>query len=459
MKGFLVAAPSSGAGKTTVSAGLIAALRQRGLRVQPFKCGPDFIDTAHHTRLAGRASHNLDTWMLPPEANRKIFAAACHDADVALVEGMMGLFDGIGGEGEEGSSAEIAKLLSLPVVLVLDASAAARSLAAVVHGFQSFDPKVKIVCVVLNRVANAGHAELIAQALRKHDRNLLVGWLPHDGQIEIRERYLGLQTAEEGSWSGERLERLASLVEAHLPLDGLLERCQLQRPSWEAPSARAMEDRPIRIGIARDHAFSFYYEAGLDELRRRGAELVEFSPLSGARLPGNLDALYFGGGYPELYADVLSSNEGLRAELREFAAAGKLIYGECGGLMFLGREVITRDGKRWPMAGLLPLSIQMTDSLVHFGYVDVHFQESGIAPANTRLRGHSFHCSRIVDEGEVRKTTEVHYSLSGLKRREGFASGNVFASYIHLHFAAHPGFAAHFLSLARAASRECEVNR
>lgn len=459
MIGFVIAAPGSGAGKTTVSAGLMAALRRRGKRVQAFKCGPDFIDTAHHTKLCGRPSHNLDTWMLSSEVNRNIFAAACQDADVAVVEGMMGLFDGVGGRGEEGSTAEIAKLLSLPVVLVLDAWSAARSIAAVVHGFQTFDPQIRIAGVILNRVANAGHAELIIDALKVHDRDLIVGWLPHEKQIQLRERYLGLQTAEEFSWGREQLDLLAALVESHIPVDELMKRCIVARPSPPAQSSRIESEHSVRIGIARDRAFSFYYEAGLNQLREMGAELVDFSPLESSRLPDNLQAVYFGGGYPELYAEQLSNNRSLLADLKEFAGAGKLVYGECGGLMFLSREMITREGKRWPMAGLLPVSVQMTEHLVHFGYADVRFVKRGIAPENSRLRGHSFHCSEIVSEGEVEKTTEVHYSLSRKTEREGFASRNVFGSYIHLHFAADPSFAAHFMSLARTGLQECEVSR
>ncbi len=433
MKGFVIAGPASGVGKTTVTAALIAALKRRGLRVQAFKCGPDFIDPGHHARVSGRPSHNLDTWMLPAEVNQRIFASACRDADIAVVEGMMGLFDGVRGTSEQGSSAEISKLLGLPVVLVVDASSAARSVAALVHGFQSFDPQIRIAGIILNRVAT------------------------NEEQIKLKERYLGLQTAQERSWSGDQIELLASLVEQNVPLDELLAACAIQLPASSSWPATAIK-KPVRIGIARDRAFCFYYEAGLDELRRRGAELVEFSPLESSHLPANVDALYFGGGYPELYAEVLSNNPGLLSGLREFAAAGKLIYGECGGLIFLSRELITRDGSRWPMAGLLPLSIEMTDRLVHFGYVDVHFEKDSVAPEGIRLRGHSFHCSRITGDESIDKKTTVHYSLSGEKQREGFVVGNTFGSYIHLHFAGHPAFADHFVSLARSARRQQEVN-
>jgi cobyrinic acid a,c-diamide synthase len=458
MKGFVIAAPNSGAGKTTVCAALMAALKKRGLRVQPFKCGPDFIDPGHHRNICGRPSHNLDTRMLSAETNQAIFASACYDADVAVVEGMMGLFDGVRGTGEEGSSAEIAKLLGIPVVLVVDASAAARSVAALVKGFQTFDPKIRIVGIILNRVAGTGHAQLLIDALSALDPELQVGWMPYRREIQLKERHLGLQTAQEHSWTTEEIALLASLVEAHVPLERLLGTSSIKLCSAARPVVSPPLERRVRIGIARDRAFCFYYEAGLDELRRHGAEFVQFSPLTDAHLPPKLDALYFGGGYPEFYAEPLSNNTSLLADLREFAGAGKLVYGECGGLIFLGRELLTLDGKSWPMAQLLPLSIQMTERLIHFGYADVEFLEESLAPQNTCLRGHSFHCSRIASVGDAKTTTLVRYSLSGTEQREGFIAGNVFGSYIHLHFAADPSFAARFVSLARTASKPMEVH-
>jgi cobyrinic acid a,c-diamide synthase len=459
MKGILVSAPGSGAGKTTVAAALMAALRRRGLVVQPFKCGPDFIDPGHHALICRRPSHNIDTWMLPGQLNRQIFTSACRDADFVVVEGMMGLFDGVRGSGEEGSSAEIAKLLNLPVLLVVDASSSARSVAALVHGFRTFDSQIRIVGVILNRVAGETHAQMLKDALRETNPNLWVGWLPHENELHLNERYLGLQTASERSWTGEALDLMASLVERHCPLDRLFEACETALPPGSDKPRVASADGRTRIGVARDLAFCFYYEAGLEELRRQGAEIVEFSPLNDPGLPADLDALYFGGGYPELYAEVLSNRKRLLSDLHEFAQQGKPIYGECGGLMFLSRELITTDGARWPMAGLLPLSIQMTDSLVHFGYAEVEFIADGMAEKGARIRGHSFHCSKILDEGEVAKTAVVHYSLSNKSEREGFAVGNVFGSYVHLHFAADPALARRFVALGRSARDRSKVEQ
>jgi len=316
-----------------------------------------------------------------------------------------------------------------------------------VHGFKSFDSRTRMVSVVLNRVSGEAHAEMIISALHEVDPDLIVGWFPQQKELRLNERYLGLQTADERSWSSDVLDLMASLVERHLPLDRLLEVCQVALPE-NAGALPAVPEVRARIGVARDRAFCFYYQAGLDELRRQGAEIVDFSPLAGAGLPQDLDAIYFGGGYPELYAETLSSNKKLLSDMREFARAGKPIYGECGGLIFLARQCTATDGVTWPMANLLPVSIGMTNSLVHFGYAEIEFTENGLAAAGTRLRGHSFHCSKVIGEDGVRKTAIVHYSLSRQSEHEGFVAGNVFGSYVHLHFAAGPELAARFVALA-----------
>jgi cobyrinic acid a,c-diamide synthase len=394
--------------------------------------------------------------MLPVEVNQRIFVSACRGADFAVVEGMMGLFDGVRGSSEQGSSAEIAKLFGLPVLLVVDASSSARSVAALVHGFRNFDPGTRVAGVVLNRVAGVAHAEILTDALRQSDPQLWVGWLPHEKELQLGERYLGLHTSEEGSWTADGLDLMATLLEQHCPIERLLEMCQITLPEGKEEQS-AVHRPPVRIGVARDRAFCFYYQAGLDELRRQGAELVEFSPLTSAHLPAGLDALYFGGGYPELYAETLSNQRTLISDLRQFANAGKPVYGECGGLIFLGRDLITQDETKRSMAGLLPLSIQMTERLVHFGYAEVEFLEDGLARKGTVLRGHSFHCSKINAAGDVAKTAVVHYSLSKQSELEEFAVGNVFGSYVHLNFAADTSLAARFVSLALAAREKHKV--
>ena len=395
MKAILVAGTTSGVGKTTVALAIIVALRSRELTVQPFKCGPDFIDGGHLAVAAGRPAHNLDTWILNAETNRAIFVKASAGCEVAVVEGMMGLFDGETGSSEEGSTAEIAKLLDLPVVLVLDAGTSARSIAAVVRGFETFDLGLRFAGIVLNRVAGDAHFRLLESAIRQASEVPVVGWLPVEADAAIPERHLGLHTAAEGTSAGiSALLRLGN----RLGIDELLN-VTTYAPRPETVSATSTEPNYewIRVGVARDRAFSFYYEDNLDLLREMGAEIVQFSPITDPALPKNLDALYFGGGYPELYAALLSGNDRMLQDIRDFAKTNKPIYAECGGLMYLAEELITIEEGTYPMAGVLPIAIEMTKSLVHFGYADVEFaQDCLLGEKGTTVRGHSFHCSRIV---------------------------------------------------------------
>lgn len=452
MIAFLIAGTGSGVGKTTAALALMAAFRHRGFTVQPFKCGPDFLDTGHHTALCGRASRNLDTWILDPACVQTIFRTACGDADVAIVEGMMGLFDGVSGCGEQGSSAEIAKLLGLPVVLVLDASKSARSIAAMVKGFETFDPGLRIAGVLLNGVAGENHYRILESAIRSSCAAPVLGWLPKDPGIAIAERHLGLHGAAEQIDPSERLRTFATFAEAHLVLDRFMQySCMLEDASFEQQPGTGEPRQKIRVGVARDKAFSFYYEDNFDILRDFGAELVEFSPLSGD-LPPDLDALYLGGGYPELHAQTLSENRKLLAAIKDFAASGKPVYAECGGMMLLAETLTTTAGQSFPMVGALPLSVQMTSKLVHFGYVDVEIMEDCLLGAKgTTMRGHSFHCSQATVTGTIRMAYHVRYSLSGREESEGYGRDRVLASYIHLHFRSNPSLAQAFLAQAQEA--------
>ncbi len=448
-KAFVVAGPASGVGKTTVTLSLMAALRRRGLTVQPFKCGPDFIDGGHHSRVCGRASRNLDGWMLSAEANRQIFRRAAAGAAVCVAEGVMGLFDGADGKSEAGSTAEIAKWLVLPVVLVVDASSMARSAAALVHGFETFDPAVRVVGVIFNRVGGAAHYQLLKDAVAANTKSVPLGYLPGDERIRIPERYLGLFTAGEGLVSESMLSLLGELAEESIDLDKLLESATvraLPREALSQDTPPAATIHSIRLGVARDKAFCFYYQDNLDALREAGAEIVEFSPLHDPKLPAALDALYFGGGYPELFASQLSENGQMLASIKRRAQEGLPIYAECGGLMYLAREIVTKDGVSFPMARVLPLRVQMTDRLVNFGYAEVSFtSDCLLGPAGNKARGHSFHCSRIIEAEPVEHVYRTRNSMTGREEPEGFRSDNVLASYIHLHFLSSPGLADTFV--------------
>lgn len=436
---LVVAGTHSGVGKTSVTLGLIGALRRRGLTVQPFKVGPDFIDPLHHRAASGRDAINLDGWMLAAAVNRASFARAAADADVAVIEGVMGLYDGSEGRSDRGSSAEMAKLLDLPVVLVVDASAMARSAAALVHGFATFDPAVRLAGVILNNVGSPGHAALIRDAV--DGRVPILGALPRVTEATIGERHLGLHLP--GETRSEHRELLADLIERHLDLDPLLDATRTSRP--EAPPASAVNEAdPVRIGIASDDAFCFYYADNLRLLVEAGAQLVEFSPLHDT-LPAGLDALYIGGGYPELHAEQLAANCGMREQIRAFAAAGGPIYAECGGLMYLG-QALDVDGQRYDQCGVLPYSTRMPARLT-LAYVEVT-TTGGLVGAGHTARGHLYHHSEIVDEPDLDRVYEIR-TVRGEARSEGYSSGNVLASYAHLHFASAPGIATAIVERAR----------
>jgi cobyrinic acid a,c-diamide synthase len=448
-RGLVIAGTQSGVGKTTITLGLIAALARRGLSVQPFKVGPDFIDPGHHTRAAGRLCRNLDGWMLSRETNEALFRRQARQADVAVVEGVMGLFDGYDGASEAGSTAQIAKWLGLPVLLVVDARAMARSAAALVHGFASFDPDLSLAGVIFNRIGGAGHLKYLQQALTSLPDVRCFGGLPRDPELAIPERHLGLATAEDHPLEEVYLNYLAEWLEAHLDLDGLLKALSpLALPEEPAPAAGPAT---VRLGVARDRAFCFYYPENLELLAHWGAELVPFSPLEERELPPDLDGLYLGGGYPELYAQQLAGNEGLKQALRNRAADGLPIYAECGGLMYLARDLRDLEGRTFPMAGVFPFAVQMLPRLKALGYREVTLTGAGLlGPSGTKARGHEFHYSEIVGQPDgVPRLYRLTPRQGGAAVNEGYCAHNVLASYVHLHFGSNPAVARHLVASCR----------
>jgi cobyrinic acid a,c-diamide synthase len=437
-RGLVIAGTQSGVGKTTVTLGLISALRRRGLTVQPFKVGPDFIDPGHHSLAAGRVSHNLDGWMLSREANLDLFRRHAAWAQVAVVEGVMGLFDGYDGLSEAGSTAQMAKWLGLPVVLVVDARAMARSAAALVHGFATFDPDLKLAGVVFNRVGGPAHLHYLEQSLSQLAGVKCLGGLPRQMELAIPERHLGLTTAEDHPLEEEYLEHLAEVMEEHLDLEGLLAVLPGLALPREAPPAAVAPT--VRLGVARDRAFCFYYPENLELLAQFGAELVPFSPLTDRELPENLHGIYLGGGYPELFAAQLAANEGLKRELAAQAAAGLPIYAECGGLMYLSQEIRDLEGNPHSMVGLLPLQVRMLKRLKALGYREITLRAAGLlGPAGTRARGHEFHYSEIAAEtGDLARLYHLTARQGAEAAPEGYSLMNILASYVHLHFGSNP---------------------
>ncbi len=453
MKRLITAAPQSGSGKTTVAAGLMAALTAHGLRVAPFKVGPDYIDPTYHRLAAQQPSHNLDPWLLPPDRVMASFGQRTQGADIAIIEGMMGLFDGLSGADDSGSAAHIARLLGAPVLLVVDVNAMARSAAAIIRGFRDFDPRVRIAGVVLNRVGGAGHAKMVQEAIESETGVPVVGYLAQDDAFHLPERHLGLiPTAEPGSWQAW-VKQVQAGVQRTFNLATVVEIAASAGPLRSTPAAdlftRQQTLPRAKIAVADDAAFNFIYADNLDLLQAAGAEIVRFSPLHAVTLPAGVGAIYLCGGFPELYAAQLAANHALLADLRRAQALSIPIYAECGGLMLLTEAIIDHAGVQHRMAGLLPGRSVMTPHLT-IGYRTVRtLHDSWLWRKDEVMRGHEFHYS-IWQDRPV--TTPYAYHLQAdayhPAQLEGACVGNVFASYTHLHFLAQPELAERFVIAA-----------
>ena len=436
---LVVAGTSSGVGKTTVTVALARALRDRGMRVALFKCGPDYLDPTYHQRAGASPSHTLDGWMMGQRGVLSTFADEARGADVALVEGMMGLFDGAGATSDDGSTAQIARWLDAPVLLVVDAGGMARSVAAVGHGFATFDRGVRVAGLVCNRVGGRGHLDLLRAA---SEALPVVGGLPLDAEHAFSERHLGLRTAHDPAVPEEHFRHWGALAERWLGIDEVLAIAR-SAPAMDLPAADpARSHEPIcRIGVARDEAFHFYYADNLRRLAAAGAAIAPFSPVRDAALP-DVDGLYLGGGYPELFAKELSSNAALRDSVRAFADAGGPVYAECGGLMYLTRAIVTDDRARHPMVGVVPAEAHMRGRLQAIGYVDVETRgDSILGPAGCRFRGHQFRYSELAATKDA-APLDPAYTVTGHAGGEPVADGhrvkNVVASYVHAHWASNP---------------------
>jgi cobyrinic acid a,c-diamide synthase len=461
---IVIGAAASSAGKTTVAAGLIAALRQQGLVVQPFKCGPDYIDPSYHERAAGRPCRNLDAWMLNDSQLLEGFSRACQDADIAVIEGVMGLFDGSNWHDERASTAQIAKLLDAPVILVVDIAGAARSAAAVVLGCQHFDSDLLLRGAILNFAGSEGHAKGCAEAITTVTGVPVLGWLPRDSKLQIPERHLGLVPGGEHSDASSVIAVIAAAVVARFNLAAIGE---LARTAGELPkmvltqkaarhSARA--HRPV-IAVARDEAFCFYYPENLELLMEAGADIEFFSPLRGERPAPTVDGVYLGGGYPELHASELAANVGLWRALQDLRARDAPIYAECGGFMVLTTALIDCEGHRWPMAGLIPGVARMTDKLAALGYRHASATRANLlTDAGVELRGHEFRYSTWVCDDAI-GAEDMAWRVRGTRAAApadsgGFISGNLLASYLHIHFGQCSDLASRFVEQLVLARRD-----
>ena len=458
-----MAGTTSGCGKTTIVLGLLAALIRRGYRVASFKIGPDFIDPGHHTRVAGTVSRNLDGWMLSDVYNRDTFMTHARSVAVAVVEGVMGLFDGRNGKSEVGSTAEMAKQLGLPVLLVVNARSMARSAAALVQGFENFDRELSFAGVLFNNIGSSRHLEYLKEALTGHVRMPCIGGIPRREAISIPERHLGLYTQADHFLSESSVSQLAALLEENIDLDAFLQHlrdCRGFKTAAEAePAALETRDERVRIGVANDNAFCFYYQDNLDLLAAAGADIVFFSPLKDTRLPADLDGLYLGGGYPELYAQQLTRNSLMRACIKSRCDTGMPIYGECGGMMYLGVAITDLEGRRHPMTNCFPLETRMLPRLKALGYREVRLIRDGIlGRAGQTIRGHEFHYSEIAKQNAAVETVyHVAGRSTGALFREGYLVNRTLGSYVHLHFGSRRSAAPAFVDSCRAYKAERSV--
>lgn len=455
---FVLAAAGSGSGKTTFAIGLMAALRRLGYKVQPFKVGPDYIDPMYHRAACGVASRNLDAFMLPEKTLQYLYAKAAAKADVAVVEGVMGLYDGLRPDSIEASSAHISQLLGAPVILLVNARGMSLSLAALVNGFRDFARQkgtepLNLAGVLLNNIKTEMSFQYAKAIIERECGVPVLGWLPNLPEVSLSERHLGLYCSGEVADLQQKIALLADKLLANCDLPRLLAACACRPLQTEPPALPELLFKPVRIGLAQDAAFNFYYQDSLDLLTELGAELVPFSPLADKRLPPDLGGLFLGGGYPELHLPELSANHSLLADLRGRLAANMPCYAECGGFIYLGRGM-TMQGEQYPLAGVFPFDFEMTDRLQHFGYLEAEIRPGTALTygeeRSLRIRGHEFHYTQRVEEGADNDACYQVQKPNSARRgwQEGWQVQNTLGAYPHFNFWANPQCAKNFLQLA-----------
>jgi len=444
----ILAGTNSRVGKTTLTMGIMLALKKRGFVVQPFKAGPDYIDPTYHTFVSSRVCRNLDTWMLSCGAVLELFQRQAKSADLSIIEGVMGLYDGLGNR-EEGSSAHLAKILKSPVILVVDASSISRSAGAVVLGYKEFDKDVDLRGVILNNIGSSSHYSSVKDAIEMNTGLPVLGFLPKDKSLSLPERHLGLIPTDEKALFNSFAKKLLNLVEKNIDIDKIIAISRKAHPFPPVNNTlfgKEQASDKVTIAIAKDASFNFYYQDNLDILKYYGANIVEFSPLKDKMLPQSIDGLYIGGGFPELFALKLSHNSGLKMSIYARAKEGMPIYAECGGLMYLVQNLIDFKKISFPMVGIFEAEVKMGNRLAALGYVNIEVLKSNIlTKKGAKLRAHVFHWShldsRIKKDGLVYKLKKDRGNVT----LDGLTRWNTLASYSHLHFGADIRFAKNFM--------------
>lgn len=451
---FILAGTGSGCGKTTVTLGLLSLLKRRGMRVQPCKVGPDYLDTGWHTAVCGSASRNLDSFMLPEPVLNALFCEHMQQADVAVIEGVMGLYDGYGTDPNYCSTAAMAKQLGCPVILLVDSKAVSTSIAATVMGFQHFDPDLNIAGVIVNRVNSETHYQLLKTAIERYCSLPVLGYVPGVEGVALPERHLGLITARESVVNQQPWQDFADTLERTLDIDALLSLSQLTAlPAGEWPALPDPQaGKGLTVAIADDEAFNFYYPDNIKLLERTGVTMTRFSPLHDSTLP-ECQMIWLGGGYPELHAAALAANTPMLAQMRAAHQRGVAIYAECGGLMYLGSTLEDASGEIHRMVDVIPGHSKMGKRLTRFGYCEAQAREQTLlAAAGEVLRGHEFHYSDFLPENPaVMACRKVRDGKILQEWSGGWQVGNTFASYLHVHFAQRPAMLNHWLAAGREA--------
>ncbi|WP_110952933.1 cobyrinate a,c-diamide synthase [Anaerosinus massiliensis] len=434
---IVIAATNSGAGKTTIVTGILAAMKSKGYNVQSYKIGPDYIDPGYHQLASEKPGHNLDTWLVPATKINEIFTRTAESSDIAIIEGVMGLYDG--GRKEISSTATIAKLLKAPIILVIDAKSMGESAAAIALGFKMFDPKIDFAGVIINRLGSQTHKKIICDAMAKINIPVL-GCIFRENQMTLPQRHLGLTPVTENQ-AGESISVIRDAVLQHCDIDSLYRTAKAAPPIPSSSVKKVLKqtNSKIKIGVAHDEAFSFYYPESLDVLEELGAEIVFFSPLHDQKIP-DIQGLIFGGGFPEMFAKELSENQSMQKSIYGLAEKGLPIYAECGGLMYLTKSLKDFSENVFNMVGLIPATCQMHDKLQTVGYIEAEaLNDSILCPQGTTIHGHEFHFSSMSIDENLEKIFPWAFKFTKLRTGKmyygGYATDNILASYLHLHFA------------------------
>lgn len=449
----VIAGTQSGVGKTTISTGIMRALVLRGVNIQPYKVGPDYIDPAFHSFVTGNKSRNLDSWMLDEEILRELFIKNSHNKRIAIIEGVMGLYDGFGTQKDMGSTAHVSKILKAPVVLVIDGGGMSSSAAAMVLGYKIYDTEVDLKGVIINNVSGEKHYELVKKVIEKDTGIKCFGYLKKNLNIKLESRHLGLVPSVEVENLENKLNELAEMVEETIDIDGIIKLSDDATELKSKSQKNHINKKTINIGVALDKAFNFYYQDNLDLLEELGANLVYFSPLKDENLPENLHGLYIGGGFPEVFAKELEENIEIRNAIRKASIDGMPIYAECGGLMFLTNSITTLDDKKFKMVGVFDRDARMTKRLQRFGYVYVNINKScPIAERTETVKAHEFHRSALNDtdvENCAYRVDKIRGNQLQNSWKCGLLKNNTLGAYAHIHFYANKGLAKNFINNCR----------